>query len=104
MSRLRLYEQDTMRSFIDGLGDKFKRARALSKYKDNRTVLYSELPSLSLSVGSFLIEKGLDQGDKVVILADSCPNWVLSYFGITYCGMTAVSILPAFSKPEVEKR
>lgn len=103
MSRLRLYEQDTMRSFIDGLGDKFKKARALSKYKDNRTVLYSELPSLSLSVGSFLIEKGLNQGDKVVILADSCPNWVLSYFGITYCGMTAVSILPAFSKPEVEK-
>ena len=103
MSRLRLNEQDTMRSFIDGLGAGFGKAPALSKYRDERTISYSELPSLALSVGSFLLEKGLKQGDKVVILGDSCPNWVLSYFGITYCGMTAVSVLPAFSKPEVEK-
>jgi len=103
MSRLKLNEKDTMRSFIDGLGKYFGDSPAISKYRDERTVSYAELPVLALSIGSFLVEKGLNQGDKVIILGDSCPNWALSYFGITYCGMTAVSILPAFSKPEVEK-
>jgi len=103
MSRLKLHEKDTMRSFIDGLGKHFGDSPAISKYKGERTISYSELPVLSLSIGGYLIEHGLQQGDKVIILGDSCPNWALSYFGITYCGMTAVSILPAFSKPEVEK-
>ena len=103
MSRLKLHEQDTMRSFVDGLGKHFGNIPAISKYRDERTISYAELPVLALSIGSFLIGKGLNQGDKVIILGDSCPNWALSYFGITYCGMTAVSILPAFSKPEVEK-
>lgn len=96
-------ENDTMRSFIDGLGKKFSKAPAISKYRDDRVISYSDLSVLSLAAGSYLLEQGLEQGDKVIILGESCPNWALSYFAVTYCGMTAVSILPAFSKPEVEK-
>ena len=104
MERVRISDKETMRTFTDALAAKYGDLTALSKYGDpDSRVSYAELPRYARSIGSYLIKLGLDKGDKVIILADSCPNWALAYLGITYCAMTVVSILPAFSKEEVEK-
>lgn len=104
MKRVRIGEHGTMRTFVDDLAAEYKNMTALSKYGDpDSRVSYAELVRYARSIGSYLIKLGLKKGDKVIILAESCPNWALAYFGITYCAMTVVSVLPAFSKEDVEK-
>ncbi len=104
MGKPRLDNEDTMRSFVDKLAGQYRGMTALSKYAESGSdIKYDEIPLRARSIGAYLIRLGLEKGDKVIILGDSCPNWALGYFGITYCAMTVVSVLPAFSKPEVEK-
>ena len=104
MEKVRLSNEDTMRTFVDRLAVQYGDMTALSKYADPASdISYRDIPRRARSIGAYLIRLGLDKGDKAIILGESCPNWALSYFGITYCAMTVVSILPAFSKQEVEK-
>ena len=80
--------------------------------------LYGELPAIGY-VGAFpktynevrvevekvaakLLLRNIRRGDKVAILSENSPNWVISYFAIVYIGAIAVPILPGF--PETDTR
>lgn len=65
-------------------------------------VTYSQLSWKVKCISSFLLSMGLKQGDKIMILGDSSPNWVIAYLGATYIGCVGVTVLPNFSKNEVE--
>jgi long-chain acyl-CoA synthetase len=45
--------------------------------------------------------RGIRPGDRVVILGDNCPNWVVAYFAVTFTGAVAVPVLPGFSDDNV---
>jgi long-chain acyl-CoA synthetase len=48
-----------------------------------------------------LISHGIKPGDRVVILGDNCPNWVIAYLAVTFMGAVAVPVLPGFSDDNV---
>ena len=77
---------------------------ALTTYnKPETAIAYNQLEDMANEVALHLIRKGLPKGGKAAILAESCPNWGLSYFAINKAGAVAVPVLPNFSKTEVEK-
>lgn len=53
---------------------------------------YKGLSVLSKKVGSFLIESGMNKGDKVAIISESMPEFGAAIFGSVLAGMTIVPL------------
>jgi long-chain acyl-CoA synthetase len=99
-----LVEKATMRCLVDTVSKKYGKTLAISKYGDALSeVSYRQLAHRVRSVSAFLLENGMKQGDKIMIAGESGPHWVIAYLGITYAGMTAVTVLPNFSSDEMNK-
>jgi len=62
---------------------------------------YEELELAARHTAVMLKSTGIGKGDKVAILSDNSPHWVIAYFGILATGATTVPILPDFQGPEV---
>ena len=62
---------------------------------------YQELELAARHTAVMLRAAGIVQGDKVAILSENSPHWVVAYFGILATGATTVPILPDFQGPEV---
>jgi len=93
----------TLTSLLDEAAIAYKNLTALQTWREEGSgITYTELLRTSLSVANFLVKSGLDKGDRVAILGESCPNWGLSYLSINRAGCITVPILPNFSKDEVE--
>ena len=60
---------------------------------------YEELELASRHIAVILKSAGIGHGDKVAILSDNSPHWVICYFGILATGATTVPILPDFQGP-----
>jgi long-chain acyl-CoA synthetase len=52
-------------------------------------------------IAVMLKSAGIGKGDKVAILSENSPHWVITFFGILATGATTVPILPDFQGPEV---
>ncbi len=50
-----------------------------------------------------LINKGIKQGDKVLLLAQNMPNWGISYLAVTSMGAVVVPLLIDFTEEEIAK-
>ncbi len=62
---------------------------------------YGELELAARHTAVMLLSTGIGRGDKVAILSENNPHWVIAYFGILATGATTVPILPDFQGPEV---
>lgn len=62
---------------------------------------YQELELAARHTAVMLKSAGFGKGDKIAILSENSPHWVIAYFGILATGATTVPILPDFQGPEV---
>jgi long-chain acyl-CoA synthetase len=62
---------------------------------------YAELEAAVASRIRDLRARDIRRGDRVVILGDNCPNWVIAYLATTFEGIVAVPILPGFSEDNI---
>ncbi len=60
-------------------------------------ITYQQLQSKVRDVVARLQARSIKKGDKVAILGENCPNWVISYLAISYLGAVAVPIMPGFT-------
>lgn len=92
----------TMRAVVDCSARNFGKRLALKVYgNEDSGITYGRLKAMVDSVSCYLMETGLEAGDKIAILGESSPTWLIAYLGITCCGAVAVPILPDFSAKEV---
>lgn len=92
----------TMNAVVDCTASRNAKRIALRTYDDDDSkVTYSQLKTMKDSIGICLLENGFVHGDKIAILGESCPTWLIAYLGITGVGCVAVPILPDFSGKEV---
>jgi long-chain acyl-CoA synthetase len=64
---------------------------------------YAQTRQMAESIGRWLVEKGLERGARVAILADNHPRWVAAYLGTIAAGCTAVPLDTAFHADQVAK-
>jgi len=68
---------------------------------DEQPMTYAQLGEQVRTLSGVLADRGVRHGDRVAILAESCPHWGVAYFAITTLGATAVPVLPDFHTSEV---
>ena len=78
--------------------------------------LYGKLPALALvgqkpesffrvdervrALAADLAARGVGKGDRVALLGENSPNWVVAYLAIMHLGAVAVPILPGFAETD----
>lgn len=101
--RMRSVDAFTMNALLRcTVSRNFKRP-FISTYGEEEVITYGKFNYIIQNIRSFLVNKGLKKGDKVALLGESSPNWMIAYFSITTIGAIAVPILPEFSKKEIAK-
>lgn len=63
---------------------------------------YNEVHAEVQKLSAGLLSRNVQKGDRVGILGENCPNWVIAYLAITYIGAVAVPILTGF--PDADTR
>jgi long-chain acyl-CoA synthetase len=62
---------------------------------------YMDLERLSRGVAQALALKGVKKGDRVALLAENSPHWVIAWFGIVRAGAVVVPILNDFMPKQI---
>ncbi len=65
-------------------------------------ISWNEYYTLAKHIGSALISMGLEKGDRVSIIGDNCPEWVIIDVGVQCAGGVAVGIYSTNAWPQVE--
>jgi acyl-CoA synthetase (AMP-forming)/AMP-acid ligase II len=73
---------------------------AISFYGYDMT--YQELDEAIDRLAEGLVKLGINKGDRVALLMQNCPQFVISYFGILRAGGVVVTINPMFKHAELE--
>ncbi len=68
---------------------------------DSDTITYRDFGERVETLILSMIEAGLKRGDKVAILGENMPNWVVSHFAVTTSAMVAIPILSDFTAFEI---
>lgn len=53
---------------------------------------YADLRELATRAGAFLAGRGINPGDRVMLLSDNCPEWGMCYFGVLKAGAICVPV------------
>ncbi|HEX8072768.1 MAG TPA: long-chain fatty acid--CoA ligase [Pyrinomonadaceae bacterium] len=79
------------------------RPDALNYKRDGRwhAVSSDELLARARAIAAGLYALGLRRGDRAAIIADSCPEWVLTDAGCQLAGVADVPIYPTLAPPQV---
>ena len=93
----------------DSLVHAFRRAvaeapdRTFLAYFDGR-LSYREVDELSDSVAGHLAARGLERGDRVAVLLQNSPHFVLALLGAWKAGAVVVPVNPMYKSGEVAPR
>jgi len=63
---------------------------------------YADLQDLSARIAAALRERGVQPGDKVMLLSENRPEWGMTYFGILKAGATVVPVDSQSTVDEVQ--
>jgi long-chain acyl-CoA synthetase len=83
---------------------KFNRRVAFEVYRDDYTYnrfSYAEFHRISTQFAALLSALGVQPEDKVMILSENSPEWVVAYFAIARAAAVSMPILPDFSEEQI---
>src|SRR5579875_538067 len=82
---------------------KFENKEAM-RYKQNgqwRTISYRQLWDYITQLAAGLYASGVKSGDKVAILSENCPEWVITDFAVLSLGAVSVPIFATLPADQV---
>lgn len=68
-----------------------------------RRVTYRELHTGVSRLATFLLDRGVQVGDRVIIMIENSPEYIISYFGVQQAGGISVALNPQYSAYELKK-
>jgi long-chain acyl-CoA synthetase len=69
---------------------------------EEQPIVYLQLKQQIQDAAGALTARGIKTGDRVAIMGENCPNWVIAYLAITSMGAVAVPVLTGF--PDTDTR
>jgi long-chain acyl-CoA synthetase len=84
---------------------RFDREIAVVRYQGNRrrVTTYSDLAHLAGRFAALLVARGIGQGDRVLIWAENCAEWIAAFHGCLLRGVLAVPLDAAGSTDFAER-
>ncbi len=93
--------QLTLREVLENTNRRYSMYPALS-FVGQEPMLYEDFYNSVATVSRMLADHGIGHGDKVAILSENGPHWVISYFAVTCMGAVAVPILVDFHPEAIQ--
>jgi len=72
-------------------------------YADDMPLTYREVASLAGQIRGYLMDRGVQKGDRVALLSQNMPHWGVAYLAVTSLGAVIVPVLVDFSELELNK-
>lgn len=92
------YPQEPMPWLLERAATKWPDRAGCIYYEDSLS--YTKLLSRSRRIAMWLIEHGVQPGDRVGLLLPNCPDYIFAINGIWLAGATAVALSPLFVPEE----
>lgn len=67
-----------------------------------KRLTFQDIYEQSLKIANYLVELGLQKGDRVSIMLPNCPQAVISYYGVLMAGGVVVQTNPLYTERELE--
>ena len=100
--RMRNVMEYTFPALLEAISSRYGSRRCYSVFHSDVSYTYSMLKECAESVSSYLIRSGICKGDRIAIIGESSPMWMIMYLGIVSIGAIAVPILPDFPECDVQ--
>ena len=91
--------KNTFRDFLNN--HKTPDSQKAFGYLGKEYLTYGDVKAEIRKVKSFLVQAGIEQGDKVALLSTNQPNWGIVYLAVTSFGAVIVPILPDFGVKQI---
>lgn len=75
------------------------------QYKANnkwQIITYAELRSHVFALATYLCSEGIKPGDKIAILSQNCPEWIVADLAIMTTGAVSVPIYPTLQSAQIK--
>ena len=92
--------QVTLNHFLDTAAQRFPDKAAL--VFAGREIRYAELSAQVDAVAAYLQHLGVRKGDRILLLSQNCPQFVVAYYAAMRAGAAIVPVNPMSTLPEVE--
>ncbi len=69
---------------------------------DEQEITYARLDELSARFANFIVNLGVEKGDKIAVFLPNTPQFIIAYFGILKAAAVATAISPLYKEREVE--
>lgn len=92
----------TFPSLLDAVESRYGNSVCYRVFNTDIAITYGELKCQAHAISTYLINIGIQKEDKVAIIGESSPMWMLMYLGIVSIGAIAVPVLPDFSGYDIE--
>jgi long-chain acyl-CoA synthetase len=102
---MRVMEAETLGELCLRAAAAYKKKRAFEIFRDGKVydlVSYGEWGLRSRQFASLLGALGVKPGGRVMILAENCPEWPISYFGTALADAVSVPVLIDFSGEQIQ--
>lgn len=94
-------EQLTIKCLLERTFETYGSNPSIASVGD-QPIVYLQLKQQIQEAAGALAARGIKKGDRVAIMGENCPNWVIAYLALTSMGAVAVPILTGF--PETDTR
>lgn len=62
---------------------------------------FAQLERATSALASFLIEQGVSTGDRVALMMQNCPQYIVAFWGVIKAGGVVVPVNPMFQRAEL---
>jgi fatty-acyl-CoA synthase len=92
--------QVTLSHFLDTAAQRYPDKPAVVFAE--REIRYAQLHAQVEAVAAWLQQQGVRKGDRIVLLSQNCPQFVVAYYAAMRAGAAIVPVNPMSTLPEVE--
>ena len=93
--------RNTMKDFFEGTVEKHSDRPCLA-FAGKKPWTYAETAERVWAFQETLRNLGVKQGNPVIILGPSSPNWAVAYLALTTMGAVAVPVLDEFPETDID--
>jgi len=94
-------EKLTVKCLLERTFEKYGSLPSIT-FVEDQPIVYLQLKQQIQETATALMARNIKKGDRVAIMGENCPNWVIAYLAVTSMGAVAVPILTGF--PETDTR
>ena len=96
--RMKTVKGYTFPEFMEAISSRYPKRTCYKVFRtgEENDLTYSQLVWYARASASYLLSLGIKKGDRIAIIGESCPEWMVMYLSIVSIGAIAVPVLPDF--------